>query len=76
MITHKYETIKLFCVIIKKKPVKRPCGRPITTGKGELIGVRLLPELLSAVDRYQEQVEAESRPEAIRRLIEIALKKR
>jgi hypothetical protein len=28
-------------------------GRPVTTGKGQLIGVRLLPDLLSALDEYR-----------------------
>lgn len=44
------------------------------SGKEELIGVQLLPEPLAALDAWiARQREAMSRPEAIRRLVEIAL---
>ena len=58
-------------VITKKKR-----GRPVTTGKGTLIGVRLLDDPLSRLDAWiDKQDEADlSRPEAIRRLFEIGLK--
>ena len=58
-------------VITKKKR-----GRPVTTGKGTLIGVRLLDALLSTLDSWiARQGEPDlSRPEAIRRLIELGLK--
>lgn len=50
-------------------------GRPKSTGKGELIGVRLLPKPLAAVDAWiVRQREPLSRPEAIRRLVEAGLK--
>lgn len=50
-------------------------GRPKSTGKGELIGVRLLPEPLAAFDSWiAKQREPLSRPEAIRRLLAIGLK--
>ena len=55
------------------KPLKR--GRP-ATGRGEQINVRLLPDLLSAVDKYQKLVDAQSRPEAIRHVLTDALKRR
>jgi len=61
-------------VITKKKR-----GRPVTTGKGTLIGVRLLDEQLAALDAWIADQELDlgipdmSRPEAIRRLIEIGL---
>ena len=48
----------------------------MTTGKGTLIGVRLLDEPLAELDAWiarQEQPDL-SRPEAIRRLVEIGLK--
>jgi hypothetical protein len=51
-------------------------GRPVTTGKGELIGVRLLPDLLGAVDQHQAAVGAESRPEAIRQILTSFLTKK
>jgi hypothetical protein len=42
-------------------------GRPKMTGKGELIGVRLLPPLLKKLDAWiTGQVPRPSRPEAIR----------
>jgi hypothetical protein len=47
---------------------------PPPTGKGELIGVRLLPEPLAALDAWiAKQREPVSRPEAIRRLVEAGL---
>jgi hypothetical protein len=58
-------------VITKKKR-----GRPVTTGKGTLIGVRLLDEPLATLDEWiARQKDAElTRPEAIRRLVELGLK--
>jgi len=51
-------------------------GRPVTTGTGTTIGVRMLDALLAALDSWiDKQKESDlSRPEAIRRLVEIALK--
>jgi hypothetical protein len=49
---------------------------PPPTGKGTLIGVRLQPTPLANVDAWAaSQEDKPSRPEAIRRLIEIALTK-
>ena len=49
-------------------------GRPKTTGKGELIGVRCHKDFLAALDVWRAQQEGEvSRPDAIRRLAELAL---
>jgi hypothetical protein len=63
--------VKSISVITKKKR-----GRPITTGKGTLIGVRLLDDPLSILDAWiVKQKEPDlSRPEAIRRLVELGLK--
>jgi hypothetical protein len=49
----------------------------VTTGKGTLIGVRLLDDPLSTLDSWiAKQHEPDlSRPEAIRRLVELGLKK-
>src|ERR1700730_9885522 len=57
-------------VITKKKR-----GRPVTTGKGTLIGVRLLDDPLSTLDSWiAKQKEPHlTRPEAIRRLVELGL---
>lgn len=43
-------------------------GRPVTTGRGQLIGVRLLPPVLDPLDAWIDaQPEPKpSRPEAIR----------
>ena len=48
---------------------------PPATGKGLLIGVRLLNDPLAKLDCWiAQQGEPMSRPEAIRRLVEIGLK--
>jgi hypothetical protein len=62
---------KSISVITKKRR-----GRPVTTGKGTLIGVRLLDDPLSSLDAWiAKQKEPDlSRPEAIRRLVELGLK--
>jgi len=55
---------------------KKRRGRPVTTGRGTLIGVRLLDAPLASLDEWiAAQNEADlSRPEAIRRLVELGLK--
>lgn len=55
---------------------KKRRGRPITTGRGTLVGVRMLDAPLTAIDAWiSEQDDADlTRPEAIRRLVEIGLK--
>jgi hypothetical protein len=56
-------------VITQKKKRRGP-----PTGKGELVGVRVQPPLLAALDRWiTQQTDGPSRPEAIRRLLEQAL---
>jgi hypothetical protein len=54
---------------------KKKRGRKVTTGKGTLIGVRLLSENLSALDGYiaTQPEPRPTRPEAIRRLLAEAL---
>jgi hypothetical protein len=54
---------------------KKRRGRPVTTGKGMLIGVRLLDNPLAALDGWiaKQKEPGLSRPEAIRRLVEIGL---
>jgi hypothetical protein len=48
---------------------------PVPTGKGTLVGVRLQPDDLSELDDWiSEQDESFTRPEAIRRLVELGLK--
>jgi metal-responsive CopG/Arc/MetJ family transcriptional regulator len=54
---------------------KKRRGRPVTTGMGTLIGVRLQRDLLSLIDEWRRGHEdLPSRPEAIRRLLEQAFK--
>lgn len=49
-------------------PKKR--GRPVTTGKGMLIGVRLQPADLAALDAWiARQKEPMTRPEALRAML-------
>ena len=61
--------VKQETVITKKR------RGPPPTGKGKLIGVRLLPEPLAALDAWIACQHAPmSRPEAIRRLVELGLK--
>jgi hypothetical protein len=53
---------------------KKKRGRP-ATGKGEGVLVRFRPEGLDDVDAWiAKQADAPTRPEAIRRLVEIGLK--
>jgi hypothetical protein len=51
-------------------------GRPVTTGTGTIVGVRMLDSPLAAVDAWiAKQKEPDlSRPEGIRRLVELGLK--
>ena len=58
----------------RSAPKKAKRGRPVTTGKGILIGVRCHQEFLSGVDGWRAKQESDvSRPDAIRRLAEIGL---
>jgi hypothetical protein len=50
-------------------------GRPVTTGTGTTIGVRMLDDRIAVLDAWikkQNEVDL-SRPEAIRRLVELGL---
>jgi hypothetical protein len=51
-------------------------GRPVTTGTGTIVGVRMLARPLAAIDAWiAKRKEPDlSRPEAIRRLVELGLK--
>jgi hypothetical protein len=58
---------------IKGTPKKR--GRPATTGRGHQIGMRWQdPDLEMIDDWIEKQKEPFTRPEAIRRLVELGLK--
>jgi len=53
---------------------KKRRGRPTTTGKGFLIGVRLQPAQLARLDTWiAEQEKPYTRPQAIRAMIEAIL---
>ena len=58
---------------IKGTPKKRR-GRPPTTGRGVQIGMRWQEPELIAIDDWRKAHDVESRPEAIRRLVEIGLR--
>nr|QDP26257.1 hypothetical protein FNV92_30675 [Bradyrhizobium cosmicum] len=60
---------------IKGTPKKKR-GRPPTTGRGTQIGMRWQDPELSAIDAWREAHDVASRPEAIRRLVELGLKAR
>jgi hypothetical protein len=53
---------------------KKARGRPVTTGKGTLVGVRLQPSQLAALDAWIAKQNAPlTRPEAIRAMMETIL---
>jgi hypothetical protein len=53
---------------------QKPRG-PAPTGKGELVGVRVQPDIAARIDKWASRCDdAPSRPEAIRRLVELGLK--
>jgi hypothetical protein len=54
--------------------IKERRGRPVTTGKGTLVGVRLQPSHLKALDAWIARQRAPvTRPEAIRAMMETIL---
>jgi hypothetical protein len=53
---------------------KKRRGRPVTTGKGTLIGVRMQPHDLALLDSWiTSDGRGFTRPQAIRRLVEMGL---
>jgi len=52
---------------------KNKGGRPVTTGTSPYIALRLPTKLLTKVDTWQRKHNAQSRSDAIRRLIERGL---
>jgi hypothetical protein len=53
-------------------PTQVPRGRPVTTGKGTLVGIRCHKEFLGRIDAWRAGQEGElSRPAAIHRLAEL-----
>jgi hypothetical protein len=57
----------------KEAGTGRGPGRPVTTGKGELVGLRCHKPFLEAVDGWRDTREL-SRPAAIVKLAEIGLR--
>jgi hypothetical protein len=57
-----------------KGTTKKKRGRPATTGKGTQIGMRWQEPELIAIDSWGETHDVATRPEAIRRLVELGLK--
>ncbi|MHC2619419.1 hypothetical protein ACVIW2_001451 [Bradyrhizobium huanghuaihaiense] len=59
----------------RKIVTKKSRGRPLT-GTGIQVGERWSPEAIAAIDDWRRnQSDLPGRPEAIRRLVEIGLKK-
>ena len=56
------------------RDIKKKIGRPKTTGSGAAQLVRMHDAQLAAIDAWREKQADVSRPEAIRRLVEIGLK--
>jgi Ribbon-helix-helix protein, copG family len=54
---------------------KRKRGRPATTGIGTLVGVRCHQDFLKRLDAWCKEHGKISRPDAIRRLAELGLKR-
>ena len=69
LLCYPYFMMKSISAIPKKR------GRPKTTGRGTLLGVRMLDEPLQKLDAWiADKREPDlSRPEAIRRLVELGL---
>lgn len=64
--------VKSIRVITKKRR-----GRPVTTGKGTLIGVRLQPSQIAALDGWiAKQSASMTRPEAMRAILAKEMPKR
>jgi hypothetical protein len=62
---------------INKSRLKSKRGRPKTTGSGQPMVVRMHDRQLAAIDAWiVSQGEDISRPEAIRRLVEIGLRRK
>jgi hypothetical protein len=57
-----------------KGTTKTKRGRPATTGRGTQIGMRWQDLQLSTIDAWREKHGVTTRPEAIRRLVELGLK--
>ena len=55
--------------------VKPKRGRPATGGRDPFIGIRLPKELIAQIAGWSDDNNAASRSEAIRRLVELGLKK-
>lgn len=61
----------------RKDVKKNKGGRPITTGTGQLVAVRILPDLMAGLDAWAaKQDSGLSRPEALRRIAVEFLKRR
>jgi hypothetical protein len=56
------------------RDIKKKIGRPKTTGSGAAQLVRMHDAQLTAIDTWRQKHDVGSRPEAIRRLVELGLK--
>jgi hypothetical protein len=55
------------------RDIKKKVGRPKTTGSGAAQLVRMHDAQLTAIDTWRQKHDVRSRPEAIRRLVELGL---
>ncbi len=77
IVLSRFKTVYKGIVITKMEKIARKKPGPKATGKGELIGVRLLPELMTPLDGWiAQQDDAPSRPEAMRRILTGYFKRR
>jgi len=58
----------------KKTPISKKRRGPAPTGVGKAQLVRIHDKQLAEIDAWRESHEVSSRPEAIRRLVELGLK--
>lgn len=57
-----------------KAAAKKRRGRSTSAGTGQTVGVRVLPPMMKRIDQWAEvQDDRPSRPEAMRRLVEVGL---
>jgi hypothetical protein len=64
-------------IVNQKSDKKNVGGRPVTTGTGDPVLVRILPELMAGLDNWIAKQPGElSRPEAIRQLLSETLRRR
>jgi hypothetical protein len=75
VISQSLKPIKLI-VVSQMKKVERQKPGPKPTGKGEPVMVRILPDLLAAIDQHAKNTGVESRAAVIREIVAGYLKRK